>query len=77
MQGHVQVVREVFRGGGSSGAFATWYEYSLYIRDEKQGKQDRARAAGRWEDMNLVEEAEIWNKGGGTFCRNSGRSYFG
>lgn len=77
MQGHAQVVREVLRGGGSSGAFATWYEYSLYIRDEKQGKQHRVRAAGRWEDMNLVEEAEIWNEGVGTYCRNSGRSYFG
>lgn len=77
MQGHVKVVREVLRGRGSSGAFATWYEHSLYIRDEKQGKQYRVRAAGRWEDMNVVEEGEIWNEGVGTYHRNSGRSYFG
>lgn len=73
MQGVVQVVREVLRGGGSSGAFTTWYEYSLYIRDEKQGRQYRVRAAGRWEDMDLVEETEIWNEGLGTYSRNSYR----
>lgn len=78
MQGHVQVVREVLRDGGSSGAFfATWYEDSLYIRGEKQGKQHRAGAARRWEDVNLVEEAEIWNEGVGTYHRKIGRSYFG
>lgn len=65
MQGVVQVIRGELRGGGSSGALATWYEYSLYARDEKQGSQYRVRAAGRWEDMELVEEAEIWNEGVG------------
>lgn len=70
-------LREVLRDGGSSGAFATWCEDSLYTRGEKQGKQPRAGAARRWEDVNLVEEAEIWNEGVGTYHRNSGRSYFG
>lgn len=61
MQGVVQIVREL-RGGSSSGALATWCEYSLYVRDEKQGRHYRVRAAGKWEDINLVEEAEIWNE---------------
>lgn len=46
----------MLRGRGSSGAFATQYEYSLYSRDEKQGRQYRVRAAGRWEDMDLKKQ---------------------
>ena len=65
MQGAVHVLRGELRGRGSSGASATWYGYSLYVRDEKQGRQHRITAAGRWENTELAEAAEIWNEGVG------------